>query len=142
MRIDFATVCDYAIIDQYGKLSVLGIFSHIWVAKFPAVHPRLHLVLHLKGRRTEIGEHKVRIKLVNESDQEILNGDGTVTFSEPPAGVVEIAAGCILVFDVPFPAAGRYRFQISVDGEQLSEIPITVALGPSSPSPAGGGAPS
>ena len=40
MKIDLATVCDYAVIDQFGKVSILGIFSHIWVAKFPAVHPR------------------------------------------------------------------------------------------------------
>ena len=54
MKIDLAVMCDYAIIDQFGKLSVMGIFEHIWIAKFPAVHPRLHLVLRLKGRRRGI----------------------------------------------------------------------------------------
>src|SRR2546430_9815832 len=58
MHLDFAVVADYAIVDQAGKLSVLGIFQHIWVQQFPAMHPRLHLVLRLKGRRTEIGEHR------------------------------------------------------------------------------------
>ena len=53
MNVDFAVVCDYAIVDQYGKLSVLGIFQHIWVPQLPAVHPRLHLVIRLKGKRTE-----------------------------------------------------------------------------------------
>lgn len=130
MQIDLATVCDYAIIDQYGKLSILGIFSHIWVGQFPAVHPRLHLVLHLKGRRTEIGEHTVRIRLVDEQGNEMLNGDGTVTFNEPPAGVVEIAVGTVLVFDVPFPHAGKYRFDILVDSDVRTEIPITVAQSP------------
>ncbi len=130
MQIDLATVCDYAIIDQYGKLSILGIFSHIWVGQFPAVHPRLHLVLHLKGRRTEIGEHTVRIRLVDDAGTEILNGDGTVTFNEPPAGVVEIAAGTVLVFDVPFPRAGKYHFDILVDTDVRTEIPITVAQSP------------
>jgi Family of unknown function (DUF6941) len=135
MHIDFATICDYAIIDRFGKLSVLGIFSHIWVARFPAVHPRLHLVLHLKGRRTEIGDHAIRIRMVDTEGEQIVNGDGTVTFAEPPAGVLEIAAGAILVFDVPFPKAGRYAFEIDVDGQRLSEIPLTVAQGPPPPPP-------
>ncbi len=135
MHIDLATVSDYAVIDQHGKLSILGIFSHIWVARFPAVHPRLHLVLHLKGRRTEVGEHKVRIRLVDDAANEILNGDGTVNFAEPPAGVLEIAAGCILVFDVAFPNAGKYHFEIMVDEELKTEIPITVALTPHARAP-------
>jgi len=129
MRIDFAVACDYAVIDRFGKLSVMGIFSHIWVGKLPAVHPRLHLVLHLKGRRTEIGEHRVLIRLVDEDGAEILKGDGRVDFAEPPAGVVEIAAGAVLVFDVPFHKAGTYRFEISVDDELQTEIPLTVAVG-------------
>ncbi len=135
MQIDLATVCDYAIIDQYGKLSILGIFSHIWVGQFPAVHPRLHLVLHLKGRRTEIGEHTVRIRLVDDAGKEILNGDGTVNFNEPPAGVVEIAAGTVLVFDVPFPHPGKYHFDILVDDDVRTEIPITVAQSPGAQPP-------
>ena len=95
MKLDFAVVCDYAIVDQYGKLSVLGIFQHIWVAQFPAVHPRLHLVLRLKGRRTEVGEHRVRIRLTDTHGTEVLSGDGTVTLAEPPTGVTEVEAGAL-----------------------------------------------
>ena len=66
MHLDFAVVADYALVDQSGKMSVLGIFQHIWVPQFPVMHPRLHLVLRLKGRRTEVGEHQVQIKLLDE----------------------------------------------------------------------------
>lgn len=127
MILDFAVVADYALVDQAGKISVLGIFQHIWVQQFPAMHPRLHLVLRLKGRRTEIGEHGVQIRLADESGIEILGGNGTVTFAEPPAGVTDIEAGAILVFDVPFPHQGLYRFEITVDGEVKAEVPITVS---------------
>ncbi len=135
MKIDLAVMCDYAIIDQFGKLSVLGIFEHIWIAKFPAVHPRLHLVLRLKGRRTEIGKHSVRIRLVDQNDTEIIAGDGEVDFSEPPAGITEIEAGTVLVFDVPFGQPGRYEFQIRIDDDEHRSVPLTVAQIPSSPLP-------
>ena len=127
MILDFAVVADYALVDQAGKISVLGIFQHIWVQQFPAMHPRLHLVLRLKGKRTEVGEHGVQIRLGDESGIEILGGNGTVTFAEPPAGVTDIEAGAILVFDVPFPHPGLYRFEITVDGEVLATVPITVS---------------
>lgn len=130
MHLDFAVVADYALVDQAGKISVLGIFQHIWVQQFPAMHPRLHLVLRLKGKRTEIGEHGVQIRLVDEQDTEILGGTGSVTFAEPPAGVTEIEAAAVLVFDVPFPHAGVYRFDITVDGERAAQVPITVSQMP------------
>src|SRR6266576_2487083 len=81
-------------------MSVLGIFQHIWVPQFPAMHPRLHLVLRLKGKRTEVGEHQVQIKLLDADDSELLGGSGTVNFAEPPAGVTEIEAAAVLGFDV------------------------------------------
>src|SRR5256885_2273377 len=139
MYLDFAVIADYALVDQAGKLSVLGIFQHIWVQQFPAMHPRLHLVLRLKGKRTEVGEHHVQIRLLDEQDTEILGGNGNVTFAEPPAGVTDIEAGAILVFDVPFPHAGPYRFEITVDGERKAAVPVTVSQLPAQPAgwPAG-----
>ena len=138
MHVDFAVVADYALVDQSGKLSVLGIFQHIWVQQFPAMHPRLHLVLRLKGKRTEVGEHAVQIRLLDEQGSESLGGSGNVTFAEPPAGITEIEAGAILVFDVPFPHAGVYHFEIAVDGEQKSAVPVTVSqLPPPAPGPGG-----
>lgn len=135
MHLDFAVVSDYALVDQTGKISVLGIFQHIWVQQFPAMHPRLHLVLRLRGKRTEIGEHAVQIRLLDESDVEILGGNGSVTFAEPPAGVTDIEAAAVLVFDVPFPHAGVYRFDITIDGDRKASLPITVSQMPAQQPP-------
>lgn len=126
MNVDFAVCCDYALVDQYGKLSVLGIFQHIWVARFPTVHPRLHLVLRLRGKRTEVGEHPIDIRFLDEADAEVLSGNGAVTFAEPPAGVTEIEAGAVLAFDVPLAQPGRFRFEVAVDGTLEATVPITV----------------
>jgi len=89
---------------------VLGIFQHVWLTKFPAVCPRTHLVLRVRGRRTEL-----------------LGGEGTVQFGEPPAGVVDVEAGAVLVFDIPLPRPGPYAFEISLDGELGSRVPLTAA---------------
>lgn len=133
MNIDFAVVCDYALVDQFGKLSVIGVFHHIWVQKFPTIHPRLHLVIRLKGTRTEIGQHDVQIRLLNEKNEEIINGEGQVHFPEPPAGVLEVEAGAVLAFDVPFNSPGQYRFEIQVDAETHKVVPIAVSQGQTPP---------
>lgn len=141
MYLDFAVVADYALVDQTGKMSVLGIFQHIWVQQFPAMHPRLHLVLRLKGKRTEIGEHSVQIRLLDAGDAELLGGSGTVNLAEPPAGVVDIEAAAVLVFDVPFPHPGPYRFEITVDGERKATVPLTVSQVPAPQNPQTGAGP-
>ncbi len=130
-----AVACDYAIIDQHGKLSVLGMFERIWVERFPAVHPRLHLVLRLKGRRTEIGQHPIVIRLVDEGGREVLRGDGAVQIGEPPAGILEVEAGAVLAFDVPLERPGVYTFEITVDGGLEATVPITVSQVPAPAAP-------
>ncbi len=130
MNIALAVACDHALIDQAGKLSVIGIFERIWVERFPAVHPRLHLVLRLKGRRTEIGDHPVTIVLLDPDGREVLRGDGAVQIGEPPAGITEVEAGAVLAFDVPLDRPGTYTFDIAVDGERAATVPVAVTLMP------------
>ncbi len=127
MQVDFAVLADYALIDQHGKLSVLGIFQHVWVAAFPAVHPRTHLVLRVRGRRSEVGDHPIRIRFVDDQGAELIGGEGTVHFGPPPPGVTEIEAGAVLVFDVPFPRPGTYAFEIAVDSGALVRVPLSAS---------------
>ena len=135
MNVALAVVCDHALIDQAGKLSVIGIFERIWVERFPAVHPRLHLVLRLKGRRTEIGDHPIVIRLLDPEGHEVLRGDGAVQIGEPPAGVLEVEAGAVLAFDVPLERPGTYQFEISVDGQIAAGVPVSVTQMPAAARP-------
>lgn len=130
MNVILAVVCDHALVDQSGKLSVIGMFERIWVERFPAVHPRLHLVIRLKGRRTEIGDHPVQIVLRDPDEREVLRGDGSVQIGEPPAGVTEVEASAVLAFDVPLERPGHYHFDITVDGEMQARVPIAVTAMP------------
>ena len=125
MLIDFAVLADYALFDQQGKLSVLGIFRHVLVGAFPAMHPRTHLVLRVRGRRTEVGTHALRIRFTGPEGDELVGGEGTVQFGEPPAGVTDVEAAAVLVFDVPLPRPGQYHFEVSVGGEAPVRVPLT-----------------
>lgn len=130
MHVDFAVLADYALIDQHGKLSVLGMFQHIWVQSFPALHPRTHLVIRVRGRRTEIGVHSMRIRFVDGEGQQLLGGEGSIQFGEPPAGVTEVEAAAVLVFDVPLPHAGLYQFEITVGSDSPVQVPVSATIAP------------
>jgi hypothetical protein len=135
--IDFAVLADYALFDQQGKLSVMGMFRHVWVGGYPAVHPRTHLVLRLRALRGEVGEHAIRIRFLDDEDNELLGGEGAVHFGEPPAGVTDVEAAAVLVFDVPLPRPGEYRFVISVDGRPAAEVGLTTGPGAPPQAPQG-----
>lgn len=124
LKLEFALLADYALIDQHGKLSVLGIFHQIWVADFPATHPKVHLVLRVRGRRTDIGTHRMRIRFVDADDTELAGGEGSVQFGEPPSGVTDVEAGAIFVFDLPLAKAGEYAFEITLEGGGVTRVPI------------------
>src|SRR2546430_9440885 len=99
------------------------------------MHPRLHLVLRLKGKRTEIGEHSVQIRLLDEQSVEILGGNGSVTFAEPPAGVTEIEAGGGFLFHLPFPPRGPHRVRITTPGGGKTAGPAPGGPPPPRPGP-------
>src|SRR5256886_8347389 len=104
------------------------------------MHPRLHLVLRLKGKRTEIGEHHVQIRLLDEQNTEVLGGTGNVSFAEPPAGVTDIEAGALPLFDLPFPHAGAYPFEITIDQDRKAPVPLPASQLPA-PTPGRPGGP-
>jgi hypothetical protein len=59
-----------------------------------------------------------------------VGGEGTIQFGEPPAGVTEMEAGAVLVFDVPLPAPGHYAFELLVDGQFAVRVPLTASAVP------------
>jgi len=55
MKVNFARLCDYAMIGNDGKLSVVGIFDQIGGKSFPVVHPLAYLAFEIEFGSAEIG---------------------------------------------------------------------------------------
>lgn len=99
------------------------------VGQFPGVHPRAHLVVHLRGRRTEVGSHEVTVKLLDPTGAALLEQNGMMEVNEPPAGVTDLDAPLVLVFDLPLSVAGDYAFVVLLDGVEAARVPF-VATSP------------
>ncbi|MES2124460.1 MAG: hypothetical protein V4503_07195 [Gemmatimonadota bacterium] len=115
-------------VDQHGKLSVLGIWRQVVVSQLPAMHPRAHLVLHLRGRRTELGSHEIGVRLIDPSGSLLLGQSGTMEVNEPPAGVVDVETSAVFVFDLPLPLAGDYLFLVELDHVEAARVPFHVGV--------------
>ena len=128
MEVDLALLADAATIDGSGKLNILGIFDRLGTAKFPTRHPRLSLVLRFSAGINEVGKHKIGIVLKTPDGKEVVRIDGEMNLASGPLGIASgVLVPHILNMDgLIFPVAGRYSFDVIVDGEHHVSIPLTV----------------
>ena len=122
----FALFADAANLSQEGKLNVLGVFDALQVATLPAIHPRAHLVVHLKGTAIDIGEYTVTFRWLSPSGQELWNSSGDLNVGAPPPGVTEMDLPLIAQLDLPMDAGGSYTMAIAIDGEHTADVKIQV----------------
>ena len=126
MHVSFALFADAANLSQEGKLNVLGVFDALQVGTLPAVHPRAHLVVHLKGSPADVGRHTVTLRWVNPSGNELWTSSGELNVGQPPAGVTEMDLPLIAQIDLPIDAAGGYHMSVSLDERTSAEVPVQV----------------
>jgi len=119
-EIRLGALCDHALVGQDGKVSLLGIFRNISVSGLPAQHPRMFLVAILG---LEIGPHSVVVRL--------LRPDGQQAMPNPPEISVHASAGqdvnvIVELNNMSFTTYGMHRFQLSVDGEAIGDLPVSI----------------
>ena len=124
-------VCDQIIADRLtGKQSLIGMFSRIHAARFPATQP--HLCIHVvmtDGR----GKTPVDIRIVDSDDARppVVRGRGMVDFKNPRA----VANLSLQFYGLVFPESGEYRVQISCRGTLLREARLELVLAKRRPKP-------
>jgi hypothetical protein len=126
MHVSFALFADAANLSQEGKLNVLGVFDALQVGSLPAIHPRAHLVVHLKGTAADIGTHTVSFRWLSPSGQELWNSSGDLNVGAPPPGVAEMDLPLIAQLDLPMDAAGTYNMAIAIDGNHTVDVAVQV----------------
>ncbi len=126
MHVSFALFADAANLSQEGKLNILGVFDALQVAALPAVHPRAHLVVHLKGTGTDVGKHTVSFRWLSPNGNELWTSTGDLNVGPPPPGIGEMDLPLIAQLDLPMDAAGSYNMAIAIDGNHTIDVGIQV----------------
>ena len=127
MHISFAVFADGANLSQEGKLNVLGVFDALAVGGFPAMHPRTHFVVRLKGTDDDSGAHRLTFSWVNPAGEILWSSDGELNVSPGPNPGFEMDLPIIAVIDLPLNQAGMYSMQVSLDGILVSEVRLHVS---------------
>lgn len=126
MIVSFALFADAANLSQEGKLNILGVFDAVQVGQMPAVHPRAHLVVRLKGTPQDVGVHRVALRWLNPAGTELWSSEGQVELAPPPQAVTEVDIPLIATIDLPLDVPGAYSMQIAVNDERHAEVPLQV----------------
>jgi hypothetical protein len=127
MHISFAVFADGANLSQEGKLNVLGVFDALQVGGFPALHPRTHFVLRLKGTLEDIGNHRLTFRWISPADEELWSSDGELNVAPGPNPAFEMDLPVIAVIDLPLNAPGLYTMRVALDGEPTADVRLFVS---------------
>jgi hypothetical protein len=127
MHISFAVFADGANLSQEGKLNVLGVFDALAVGGFPAVHPRTHFVVRLKGTVEDTGAHRLSFTWLNPAGDILWSSDGELNVTPGPNPAFEMDLPIIAVIDLPLNQAGPYSMQVALDGDLTAEVHLHVS---------------
>ena len=116
-------LCDYALTAQDGKISAVGVFSQINVARLPAAHGRCFIVAILEASP---GPHELTIQVIAPSGKPSLQQAPRLRIEVPPsatsANIVAELKGMRLE------EIGRHRIEVRAGDQILGSSPFTVNL--------------
>ncbi len=127
MRVTLALLADYANFSREGKLNIMGVFDTLYAPGFPTTHAHMQLVLRLEADAAEAGStHDVEVRLVKADGSVLwrLPGATTVQRGEPNEPVR--TDSIVNVVNLTFEHAGRYAFDVVVDGTVAARVPLRV----------------
>jgi hypothetical protein len=116
-------LCDYALTAQDGKISAVGVFSQINVARLPATHGRCFIVAILDASP---GPHELTIQVVAPSGRPSLQQAPRLQIQVPPA-----ATSANIVAELKgmrLEEIGRYRIEVRAGDRVLGTSPFAVNL--------------
>jgi hypothetical protein len=133
MKARIAVLADAANVAVDGKLNVLGEFNVLNSAEFPAVWPRMFLVLKVESDLMDGRDrYEFRMRMTDQDGErvggEIVNQFGFAGPSVP--GTPRTAPMIIEIRNSVFQKPGTYEFHVLIDGETLTTVPLYVRSAP------------
>ncbi len=136
MKVEMFVLCDAAT-EYMGKLNILGTFDTIHARQTPAAHPLCAVAMRLRFERSERGDHRVRVNVVDADGQLVvppLDANLQVRF---PDQISSYALNLILNLQgVRFAQFGEYSIDLIADSQPVASLPLFVREMPNQPGPA------
>lgn len=126
MEIEIFTLCDFAQ-DNSGKLTIVGTFDGIHSKQFPVVHSNFSVACRLRFSEKETGQHDMRLRFIDAGGKELFQPiTGQMNIPLPINGQYTTINLVFNLNQVKFEKAGRYSFELYIDDEWESGLPLFV----------------
>ncbi|GAB2815504.1 DUF6941 family protein [Ferruginibacter profundus] len=124
MEIEIFTLCDFAQ-DNNSKLTIVGTFDSINARQFPVQHPACAVACRLRFAAKEAGDHDFKLRMTDPAGKETIQPiQGNINIPPPANGQV-VAINLVVNFNqLQFATAGRYAFELHIDGEWKSGLSL------------------
>lgn len=128
MQVLFACLADLASAEsQAGKLNVMGIFDAIYAQKFPAVQPKMFLVVRVLFEHEDNGKkRKLTIRLRDADHREFAKIDAEAQAGTIAPGDFGTTNLILELNGIGFAKPGRYHFAITADAGKEGRVPFAV----------------
>lgn len=124
MEIEIFTLCDFAQ-DNHSKLTIVGTFDSINSKQFPAQHPACTIACRLRFSPKEADTHDFKLRLIDADGNETITPvEGNINIAAP-SNDRHITINLVINFNqLQFAKAGRYSFELYIDGDWKSGLPL------------------
>ncbi|MFH0942782.1 MAG: hypothetical protein V1810_01270 [Candidatus Beckwithbacteria bacterium] len=120
LKLEFLTLCDFAMTSSEGKLSVIGMFDRMFVTETPSSFLRFFIVAILTGKpNTEV---KISFNIQLPSRKEVKPKEMTIKIST--GGKINIIND---VPNFPLPEVGEYKLSLKSGGKNLGSTSFIVS---------------
>lgn len=113
-KLHFVHICEMAFFAEDKKLNIVGVFNEIMAPGFPAVQPRFTVVT---GISADIGTHAEIIEVQSPTGEIIAQTKEAKINVNNPSQRGHFIANFL---NTSFPAPGKYKIVIKVDGEIIN----------------------
>jgi hypothetical protein len=128
--IRFAALSDFAVVDPQGRFTIVGLFSELYVASFPAQIAAVHVALSFFANASEVGSVKaLHIVLQDADGKSLLAMDAQLSVPPPTRkGRPSLLNLCFGIHNLAIPSEGEYQICIQVNGETKSVLEFAALL--------------
>ena len=124
MEIEIFTLADFAQ-DNHSKLTIVGTFDSIHGKQFPIVHPACSIACRLRFAAKEAGAHDFKLRLIDGNGKEIITPiEGNINIGMNDNMQFSSINMVINFNQLKFDNAGRYSFELYIDGDWKSGLPL------------------
>lgn len=124
MEIEIFTLSDFAQ-DNNSKLTIVGTFDSIQAKQFPVQHPACTVACRMRFGIKEVGSHDFKLRLIDAAGKEIITPiEGNINIGTPPNGQFASINIVVNFNQLQFEKAGRYSFELYIDGDWKSGLPL------------------